>query len=179
MSGTAELDVLVRRRNTNHIDDSACADRLFIIRHVLAGLVTSSNPAFVYFRPLRAAYLASRLAFASTSDAALLNDFNAIVDYAEMFAHFAGEFIDLRDVTPAPDCLNPEPAIGYPAGNFLADSARALGHNGSIYPSVRHAVGTCLVALFQHAVQSVAQGNIFRVSWARTPTPNIERVLAD
>ena len=84
-------------------------------------------------------------------------ELKGVVDYAEMFASMAGEFVDLRDAGPLP-CLDPDPTIGYPAGNALADSAFARGLNGIIYPSVRHAGGTCLAALRPHAVQSVAPG---------------------
>lgn len=105
-----------------------------------------------------------------------VNDFNAVVEYAEMFASFAGNFVDLRGVAPGQDCLHPDPAQGYPAGNALADTARAVGHNGIIYPSVRRAGGTCLVALRPHAVQSVAQGDILRLAWTGEPTPRIERL---
>jgi RES domain-containing protein len=101
--------------------------------------------------------------------------FEAVVDYAELFASFAGEFLDLR---PHPDhpALHPEKAIGYPAGNALADAARARGLNGIIYPSVRHAGGTCIAALFPHAVQSVAQGDVYRMIWQGEPDPVIEKV---
>jgi hypothetical protein len=95
----------------------------------------------------------------------VLKDFSAAVDYAEMFASFAGEFVDLRRVSPRPECLHPDPAVGYPAGNALADAVRNDGHNGIIYPSVRHARGTCLVALWPAAVQSVAQGRVLRAVW--------------
>lgn len=98
-------------------------------------------------------------------------DFNAVVAYAEMFASLAGEFVDLRKATPPPDCLHPRKDIGYPAGNALADATRARGLNGIIYPSVRHAGGTCIVALWPHAVQSVAQGEVFRVTWAGARMP--------
>ena len=102
--------------------------------------------------------------------------FAAIVDYAELFASFAGEFVDLR---PHSDnaALNPDKAIGYPAGNALADTARAQGLNGIIYPSVRHAGGTCIAALFPHAVQSVAQGDVYRMTWRGDPHPTIEKVM--
>jgi hypothetical protein len=97
----------------------------------------------------------------------------AVVEYSEMFASMAGEFVDLRGADPNLPCLNPEKAIGYPAGNALADAARAQGLNGIIYPSVRHLGGTCIVALWPHAVQSVAQGDIYRAVWDGTPTPQI------
>lgn len=101
--------------------------------------------------------------------------YEAQVDYAEMFASFAGEFLDLRDHSHHP-ALNPDKGSGYPEGNALADAARARGLNGVIYPSVRYAGGTCIVALFPHAVQSVAQGDVYRMIWAGSPEPTIEKV---
>jgi hypothetical protein len=88
-----------------------------------------------------------------------------------MFASFAGEFVDLRSLNPRPKCLDSDPAVGYPAGNLLADFARKNGHNGIVYPSVRHVTGTCLVALWPAAVQSVAQGRVLRLVWAGSGTP--------
>jgi RES domain-containing protein len=104
------------------------------------------------------------------------NDFNAVVEYAEMYASFAGEFLDLRNVDSASVYLNPDKRIGYPAGNALADAARTKGLNGIIYPSVRHAGGTCIVALWPHAVQSVAQGDAYRVVWTGSPHPSITKL---
>jgi hypothetical protein len=101
--------------------------------------------------------------------------YHAVVDYAEMFASFAGEFVDLRP-HPEHQCLHPNKAIGYPTGNAIADTARARGINGIVYPSVRHRGGTCLAALFPHAVQSVAQGDIYRLTWAGTPAPTIQKM---
>jgi hypothetical protein len=77
---------------------------------------------------------------------------------------------------PPPVCLDPDPAIGYPAGNALAAETMALGHNGIVYPSVRHAAGTCLAALWPHAVQSVAQGGIWRLAWSGEPQPVIQAI---
>jgi RES domain-containing protein len=101
--------------------------------------------------------------------------YKGVVDYAELFASMAGEFVDLRQMDSHP-CLNPDPAIGYPIGNALADAARAQGLNGVIYPSVRHPAGTCIVALWPHAVQSVAQGAIYRFEWSGGPEPAITRL---
>ena len=140
------------------------------------------NAAFAYWRPRelnrfngpgRGAWYAAlatetciaEVAFHMTRELERVGDFRATVDYAELYASFAGEFVDLRDVEPAPACLHPDPAVGYPQGNALADAVRANGHNGVVYPSVRHAGGTCLVALWPHAVQSVAQGDVIRLVW--------------
>jgi RES domain-containing protein len=95
-------------------------------------------------------------------------DFNAVVDYGEMLASMAGVFVDLRD-SPDYPALDPEPATGYVAGNALAALARAEGHNGIIYPSVRHHGGTCIAALWPNVVQSVAQGDMVRLTWSGTP----------
>jgi RES domain-containing protein len=103
-----------------------------------------------------------------------ISDYNATVDYTEMFASFAGEFVDLRK----PHCgkwLHPNPDTGYPEGNALADTARRAGYNGIIYPSVRDKGGTCLVALQPKAVQSVAQGEVVRVIWSGSPSPSVTR----
>ena len=103
-------------------------------------------------------------------------DYHAVVEYAEMFASLAGEYVDLRGVPPDHPCLDPDPAISYPRGNALADAARAKGLNGIIYPSVRHAGGVCFAALWPHAVQSVAPGDVHRVKWSGSRKPTITRV---
>lgn len=103
-------------------------------------------------------------------------DFNAVVDYAEMFCSLAGEFLDLRQVPDHPS-LYPDTTRAYPVGNALAESARAAGLNGIIYPSVRRPGGTCIVALRPAAVQSVAQGAVYRMTWKGDPTPTIQGPL--
>jgi RES domain-containing protein len=148
------------------------------------------NAAFAYWRPRelnrfngpgRGAWYAAlatetciaEVSFHMTRELERVGDFRATVDYAELHASFAGEFVDLRAVEPAPACLHPDPAVGYPQGNALAVAVRAKGHNGIVYPSVRHAGGTCLVALWPHAVQSVAQGEVIRLVWAGLREPAV------
>jgi RES domain-containing protein len=101
--------------------------------------------------------------------------FKAAVEYTEMHASFAGEYLDLREER-GHRSLDPDPAIGYPSGNVLADAVRGQGLNGIIYPSVRHAGGTCLVALSPHAVQSVAMGDVHRLVWSGLPQPAVSRI---
>lgn len=102
-------------------------------------------------------------------------DYTATVDYAELWASVAGEYVDLRGIPPRA-CLDPDPAVGYAAGNVLATQARAAGLNGIVYPSVRHQGGTCIAALWPHAVQSVAQGAVWRLQWRGAPEPSVERL---
>lgn len=96
-------------------------------------------------------------------------DFNAVVDYTELLASMSGVFVDLRG-SSGHRALDPDPVVGYPAGNGIAAWARAEGHNGIIYPSVRHSGGTCIVALWPNVVQSVTQGSIVKLTWSGTPT---------
>ena len=112
-----------------------------------------------------------------TSALADAGDFNAVVEYGEMFCSLAGAFLDLRQAAGHP-ALDPDVARAYPIGNALADHARARGLNGIIYPSVRHPGGTCIVALRPAAVQSVRQGAVYRMTWAGGPEPAIEGPLA-
>ncbi len=95
-------------------------------------------------------------------------DFDAVVEYGEMIASMSGVFIDLRGLPDHPS-LDPDKAAGYPIGNALAAQARAEGHNGIIYPSVRHTGGTCIAALWPNVVQSVVQGAMHRLTWSGEP----------
>lgn len=101
--------------------------------------------------------------------------YHAVVEYSELYASLAGEFFDMRGMEDHP-ALNPDPVVGYPEGNQIALAARTKGLNGVIYPSVRKTGGICIVAILAHAVQSVAQGGMFRMVWSGTPAPTIEKV---
>lgn len=150
------------------------------------------NAAFAYFMPRslnrfngpgRGAWYAAlavetcvaEVAFHMERELANIADFNATVDYAELYASFIGDFIDLRDAQPRPEFLDPDPGKSYAAGNAFADAVRGAGHYGIVYPSARHAGGTCLVALVPHAVQSVAQGAVIRLRWTGRPGPHVSR----
>lgn len=150
------------------------------------------NAAFAYARPRqpnrfspagRGAWYAAlevetalaEVGFHLTRALADAGDFRATIDWAELWASLAGEYVDLRGVDPKPACLDPDPAVGYPHGVALAEDARAAGLNGVVYPSVRRAGGICIAALWPHAVQSVAQGDIWRMAWGGTPEPAVRR----
>lgn len=117
----------------------------------------------------------AEVGFHLTQALADANDFSAVVEYGEMLASMAGVFVDLREV-PEHDCLDPNPAVGYLAGNVVAAQARAADLNGIIYPSVRHPGGTCIVALRPNVVQSVVQGGMHRLIWSATPAYVVEHL---
>ena len=152
------------------------------------------NAAFAYFRPreanrfngpgrgawyaaLEVATSLGEVSFHIRRELERVNDYRATVEYAELWASFAGDYVDLRGTAEGQGCLHPDPAIGYPAGNHVAARAIAAGHNGIVYPSVRHRGGTCLVALWPHAVQSVAQGGVLRLVWSGGPEPSVESLV--
>ena len=117
----------------------------------------------------------TEVSFHMERELANVGDFNATVDYTEMFASFVGDFVDVRNLNPRPDFLEPNPIKSYQAGNQFADTVRAAGHYGIVYQSARHIDGTCFVALTPHAVQSVAQGRVFRLVWKDKPSPKIQK----
>src|SRR5271166_3373810 len=98
------------------------------------------NAAFAYWKPLepnrfnaaRGAWYAAlevetcmrEVAWHMADFLGKSGQYKGVVDYAELFASMAGEFVDLRTIGSHPS-LNPDPAIGYPIGNALADAARA------------------------------------------------------
>jgi len=115
----------------------------------------------------------AEIGFHMTEFLARTGVYEAVVDYAEMFSSVSGDFLDLR-AEPAHPALSPNKSEGYPAGNALAAEARAASLNGIIYPSVRHQGGTCFAVLRPAAVQSVRQGDVWRLAWKGSPTPVID-----
>lgn len=130
-----------------------------------------------WYAALDVATCLAEVGFHLTNMLADAGDYTATVEYAEMFSSMAGDFLDLRQA-PAHPALGAEIATAYPVGNALADQARATGLNGIIYPSVRHAGGTCIAALRPAAVQSVRQGAVYRMVWRGGPEPAIAGPLA-
>ncbi len=118
----------------------------------------------------------AEITFHMTEFLARTDTYKAVVDYAEMFSSVSGDFLDLR-IQPEHPALSPDKAKGYPAGNALAAEARAVGLNGIIYPSVRHEGGTCFAILRPAAVQSVRQGDVWRLSWKGKPEPVVQGPL--
>jgi RES domain-containing protein len=184
--------------------ESATSTRLVAQDHGIEGIPAEQlihgvpheafiNASFTYAKPMelnrfngpsRGAWYAAldvetclaEVAFNMTEFLERAGDYNAVVEYAELHASVAGEYLDLRGVGEHPS-LNADTATGYKAGNVLAQAALARGVNGIIYPSVRHEGGTCFAVLWPHAVQSVAQGSVFRLIWSGTAKPAIEKVM--
>ena len=100
--------------------------------------------------------------------------FENITAYRELLAGFTARFYDLGGLTDD-DVLNPDPGVGYPAGQNLARDVLASGGNGLLYPSVRRKRGHCLVALRPRLVQNVKLGDAWLFEWAGSPKPHITK----
>jgi RES domain len=77
------------------------------------------------------------------------------VPYRDLLADFSGEFHDLRETNEFHDCLEP---ASYVASQTLAERLLLAGSGGIVYPSVRHAGGTCLVCFRPAMVGHVRLG---------------------
>lgn len=135
------------------------------------------NPAgrAAWYAALDARTCIAEVGFHLTQALADIGEYRTRVEYCEMIASMSGVFVDLRQAADH-RALDPEPSRGYPAGNALAQQARAEGHNGIIYPSVRHAGGTCIAALWPNVVQSVVQGTMYRLIWDGRPQFSVETI---
>ncbi|MEZ5801948.1 MAG: RES family NAD+ phosphorylase [Rhizobiaceae bacterium] len=148
---------------------------------------TFINAAFAYTRPggnrfnddARGAWYCAfdaetalgEVAFHLTRELAAVDRFENVTDYAELVADFFGSFHDLRGTEFSKD---PDTAVAYPAGQALAGHLRKQeAAIGLVYPSVRHAGGTCLAAFYPDLVQNLRQGGIWRLEWRGSPIPVI------
>lgn len=101
-----------------------------------------------------------------TRELAAVGVFEDETVYQALLAGFIGEFHDLRGLDPVPACLGPDPAAAYPEGQKLADDLRSEASPGLVYPSVRRAGGTCIVAFQPHVVQNVRLGARWKLVWS-------------
>ena len=107
----------------------------------------------------------AEVAYHRTRELARIDMFEDEAIYQSLLAGFLGDFHDLRGTTAHRECLGPDPETSYGAGQNLAAKLRAAGSRGIVYPSVRYAGGTCLVAFHPHLVQNVRPGARWRLSW--------------
>ncbi|MEQ8296899.1 MAG: RES family NAD+ phosphorylase [Nitratireductor sp.] len=146
---------------------------------------THVNAAFAYTRPegnrfndgARGAWYAAfedltalaEIGYHRTRELARIGRYHDEGVYQALLAGFIGDYHDLRGLGGGLACLDPDPAVGYPAGQALAGELRADGARGLIYPSARRPGGTCLVAFEPHCVQNVRPGARWKLVWSGTP----------
>jgi hypothetical protein len=88
----------------------------------------------------------------------------------EARAAFAGSFADLRAASSGA-ALDPDITVGWPAGQALADEARAQGLDGIVWPSVRDPAGGAAYALLDPGmVRALRWGDCWLLPVASTET---------
>jgi hypothetical protein len=145
------------------------------------------NAAFTHAHPLgsrfngpeRGAWYASfelktahaEVIFHKTTEYAEIGRFDDSVTYEDYLADFRAEFHDLRSDARFTACLKPD---SYSASQSLARRLLDLQSLGIVYPSVRHAAGTCIACFRPALVAHVRKGGTYRFTWRGSPTPVIE-----
>ncbi|TMV09089.1 RES domain-containing protein [Ruegeria sediminis] len=117
----------------------------------------------------------AEVAFHRTRELEYARHYQDTARYAEIHADFIGSFDDITD-EPRHAALNPDPTLGYPEGQSLAESLRRAGSRGLIYPSVRAPEGNCLVCFDPQAIQNVRPGASWELAWEGTPNYAIRQV---
>lgn len=93
----------------------------------------------------------------------------------DWLADFHGDFQDLRTgENEFEEALNPNPEVGYPAGQTLATKLLESDSPGIVYPSVRDQKGTNIVCFRPALVDNLQRGKIIRLIWAGSHAPDIK-----
>jgi RES domain-containing protein len=147
------------------------------------------NAAYAYARPegsrfndgergawycaFDAATALAEVAFHKTVEYQEINRFDDSVNYQSLLADFSATFHDLRGSDAWQDCLAPD---SYLASQALAADLLDAGSMGVVYPSVRRPEGTNLACFRPALVGNVRKGHTYRLTWAGSPLPAVERL---
>jgi hypothetical protein len=116
----------------------------------------------------------AEVAFHKTVELAEIDRLEESVTYDDYLADFSATFHDLRAAGEFRGCLDPD---SYVASQALAERLLEGGSLGVVYPSVRHAGGTCLACFRPALVTNVRRGSTYRFTWQGAPAPVVEGVL--
>jgi len=188
--------------NNQHLQDlfdldSATNERLWAENGLLPGISSHElvfgvpncrviNAAFTHAHPLgsrfngpdRGAWYAAfaletaqaEVAFHKSTEYAEIGRFQDSITYDDYLADFSGHFHDLRHASEFDHVLAPD---SYLASQVLAQRLLNAGSLGIVYPSVRHANGTCIACFRPALVSNVRKDERYRFTWEGTPTPKI------
>jgi hypothetical protein len=145
------------------------------------------NAAFVHAYPLgsrfnspdRGAWYAgfttvtsqAEIIFHKATEYSEINYFEDSITYDDYLADFSAEFHDLRNSSEYPSVLNPK---SYVKSQQLGKRLLEAGSLGIVYPSVRHAGGTCVVCFRPALVMNLHRGKTYRFTWHGSLTPTIQ-----
>lgn len=114
----------------------------------------------------------AEIAFHKSVELAEIGSPDESVTYDEYLADFNTELADLRKAPGFKACLDPG---SYVASQALADALLELGSYGVVYPSVRHAGGTCIACFRPALVTNVRKAARWRFTWSGASDPRITR----
>jgi hypothetical protein len=113
----------------------------------------------------------AEVAFHKSVQLAEIDRFDDSVTYDDYLADFSASFHDLRVAKKAARAwLDP---VSYEASQRLAEDLLEQGALGVVYPSVRHAGGTCVACFRPALVMNVRRARTYRFTWSGTPTPKV------
>jgi hypothetical protein len=124
----------------------------------------------------------AEVGFHKTVQLAEIGRFHDSVSYDDYLADFSAEFHDLRpsptrgaraDRATSSDVRAWLDADSYVESQALAERLLDAGSLGVVYPSVRHAAGTCVACFRPALVANVRRGKTCRFTWDGDPTPAI------
>lgn len=178
--------------------DAATNDRLLAEQQLLAGIGLEElvfgvpharvvNAAFCHANPLgsrfngphRGAWYAGfsietsqvEVGFHKSVQLAEIGRFDDSVTYDDYIADFTATFHDLTSSPPGTRAwLDPD---SYVASQALAEELLEAESLGIVYPSVRHAGGTCIACFRPALVANVRRGKTYRFTWEGSPEPVI------
>ena len=178
--------------------DHATNDRLLAENDRLPGIDTHElifgvpyyrivNAAFCHAQPMgsrfnspdRGAWYAAleletaqaEVAFHKELELAEINWPDESLTYDDYLADFGGAFHDIRESTEFADCCDP---ASYLASQELAERLLAEDSIGIVYPSARHADGTCLACFRPTVVGNVRKGSTYRFIWEDGELASVE-----
>ncbi len=177
--------------------DGATNDRVLAAHHLLPGIGIDElvsgvpnanviNATFCHAHPLgarfsgpdRGAWYAAfdiatskaEVGFHKTVQLAEIGRYEDSVTYDDYLADFSASFHDVRHARGVRRWLNPD---SYVESYRLAEQLLESGSLGVIYPSVRHARGTCVACFRPALVTNVRRAGRYRFTWDGKPTPRI------
>ena len=147
--------------------------------HVINATFTHAHPLGSRFNgPDRGAWYAgfalktaqAEIIFHKSTEYSEVGRFEDSVTYDDYLADFSGSFHDIRKSVASTRVLAPD---SYVASQELSQRLLDHGSLGIVYPSVRHAGGTCVACFRPALVANVRKHRTYRFTWDGSPIPKI------
>jgi hypothetical protein len=117
----------------------------------------------------------AEIAYHKSIELAEVDWFEEEMTYDDYLADFSAQFHDIRgaESSEIEACLAPD---SYLASQDLAQRLFDAGSLGLVYPSVRHARGTCIACFRPTLVMNVRKGPTYRFVWDGQAKPKVSSV---